>query len=66
MTTETAGPAEPKGVCLLRTPDSGQPYAVRTQHGIGTIDLNIDYYEQKGYRPKWQSLKDCPGTGSNK
>jgi len=39
-------------------------HAVRADYGNGQlIDLDIPYYEQKGYLPPWRSLDPCLSTG---
>jgi hypothetical protein len=52
-----------RGICRALT-ESGATKAVRTDYGNGLLnDLDVDYYEQEGYGPPWQSLDPCSGTG---
>ena len=54
-----------EGKCLLNT-ESGLHHSVRVQDVGGTRDVEIPVYEQRGYKPDWRTLPDCPGTPPRK
>jgi hypothetical protein len=51
------------GKCVMYK--DGKPYAVAVDDGVGNENqVDIDYYEGRGYQPSWQDLPPC-GAESN-